>query len=109
MYTLRLCRLSLGTTNSSSSQLTILSTMAPIRSIGTITRAGDTIVGIFNTTAGGSTGGMNGMYSSVYELPAEGIDNQTSTKYLNFGVTGGFNTVAPAPGVGTGFLCNTCC
>jgi len=43
------------------------------------------------------------MFSTSSEMPPEGIDNDTSTKYLNFGVTGGFGIEAPAPGVGTGF------
>jgi hypothetical protein len=73
------------------------------QSITAITRAGDSIVGLYNTTAGGSTGGENGMYSTSAEYPASAIDYLTSTKYLNFGTTGGYYITAPAPGVGTGF------
>ncbi|CAF4866137.1 unnamed protein product, partial [Rotaria sp. Silwood1] len=62
-------------TDSVSSTLTTTSTTTTIiRSIVTITRPGDTIIGVYNTTAGASTGG-----------------------------TGDYNVVAPAPGVGTGF------
>ncbi|CAF1137022.1 unnamed protein product [Adineta ricciae] len=39
------------------------------RSLGRITRAGDTIVGLYNTTAGGSTGAKNGRYSGSSKTP----------------------------------------
>ena len=71
--------------------------------ITTITQAGDTIVGLFNTTAGKSTGGKNGRFASNSELPAQAIDNSVSTKYLNFGATGDFYVTVNAPGVGTGY------
>ena len=80
-----------------------MSTTTPVHSFGTITGAGDSIVGLYNTTAGESTGGKNGMYSNGIEFPTQAIDNSTDTKYLNFGSTGGYNIVAPAPGVDTGF------
>jgi hypothetical protein len=35
--------------------------------------------------AGGSTGGSNGVYSKPSEEPPYEIDNDTNTKYLNFG------------------------
>lgn len=69
-----------------------------------ITRTSDPIVGIYNTTAGASTGGF-GMYLGG-ESPSEAIDNSTATKYMNFGYRG---TSAPAnavydqPGATTGF------
>ncbi|CAF0979165.1 unnamed protein product [Rotaria sordida] len=69
-----------------------------------ITRAGDTIVGIYNTTAGTSTGGL-GLYLSG-ESPDKAIDNDTSTKYLNFGYRGTSapsNAVYDQPGATTGF------
>ena len=68
-----------------------------------ITRAGDMTVGLFNTTAGKSTGGKNGRFASNNELPAQAIDNSVSTKYLNFGATGDFYVTVNAPGVGTGY------
>ncbi|CAF3856426.1 unnamed protein product [Rotaria sordida] len=69
-----------------------------------ITRTGDTIVGIYNTTAGTSTGGL-GLYLSG-ESPDKAIDNDTSTKYLNFGYRGTSapsNAVYDQPGATTGF------
>jgi hypothetical protein len=80
-----------------------MSTTMTLRTFTIITRSGDPIVGVYNTTAGASTGGKNGRYSNSNEMPPEAIDNLTSTKYLNFGGTGDFYVVAPAPGVGTGF------
>lgn len=69
----------------------------------------DTIVGLFNTTAGGSTGGsthdFNDTYSPFGNLPQHAMDNLTSTSYLNYGQMGGANKSAVVgPGVGTGFL-----
>ncbi|CAF1391110.1 unnamed protein product [Adineta steineri] len=101
-----------STTTTSTSQISstvtdsstpVTSSLIKVRSFGTITRAGDSIVGIYNTSAGMSTGCINGSFSSSAEMPPEAIDNLTSTKYLNFGSTGGFNIEAPAPGVDTGF------
>ncbi|CAF1529819.1 unnamed protein product [Rotaria sp. Silwood1] len=93
-----------GSTDSVSSTLTTTSTTTTIiRSIVTITRPGDTIIGVYNTTAGASTGGKDGRYSIITEHPAQAIDNSTSTKYFNFGGTGDYNVVASVPGVGTGF------
>jgi hypothetical protein len=77
--------------------------MRILRTITTITRAGDNIVGLYNTAAGGSTGGKNGLFSTSAEYPDKAIDNLTSTKYFNYGMGGGSNTVINAPGVGTGF------
>ena len=42
-------------------------------------------MGIYSTTAGGSTGGSNGMYSTTAEQPPSAIDSNVNTKYLNFG------------------------
>ncbi|CAF3891320.1 unnamed protein product [Adineta steineri] len=101
-----------STTTTSTSQISstvtdssalVTSSLIKVRSFGTITRAGDPIVGIYNTSAGMSTGCINGSFSSSTEMPPEAIDNLTSTKYLNFGSTGGFGIEAPAPGVDTGF------
>jgi hypothetical protein len=74
------------------------------RSLVIITQAGDNSVGVYNTTASGSTGGKDGMYSTVHsEDPSKAIDNLPSTKYFNYGLTGSIITMADAPGVGTGF------
>ena len=69
-----------------------------------ITRAGDTVVGIYNTTAGASTGGL-GLYLGG-ESPAQAIDNDMSTKYLNFGYRGtgaSASATYDQPGATTGF------
>ena len=86
-----------------STVIIVATTMKQIRSLTNITRIGDPIVGLYNTTAGNSTGGKNGRFSNSGESPAQAIDHSTSTKYLNFGGTGDFYLTANAPGVGTGF------
>jgi len=68
-----------------------------------ITRPGDTIIGLYNTTAGGSTGGKNGSYSADTEYPEKAIDNSTETKYFNYGTFVNRNSNRPNAGVGTGF------
>ena len=83
--------------------LTATYTTPMSRPIVIITRAGDSIVGLYNTTAGGPTGAKNGRYSGTAEEPPQAIDNNVNTKYLNFGSTGWFGVTASAPGVGTGF------
>ncbi|CAF1163166.1 unnamed protein product [Adineta ricciae] len=92
-----------STTETSSTTSETSSPTLTTQSLGRITQAGDTIVGLYNTTAGGSTGGKNGLYSGPSETPIYAIDGSTSTKYFNYGVTGGSNTTANAPGIGTGF------
>ena len=72
-----------------------------------ITAAGDTISGIWNTTAGGdSTLSINGSTDSggytSSESPAQAIDNNTNTKYVNFG-NGNITVNSTTKGVGTGF------
>ena len=69
-----------------------------------LNQASDRIIGLYNTTAGRSTGGFNGTYSSVSEFPSSAMDNSTTTKYLNFGLTGGPGAVVYGPGIGTGFI-----
>ena len=78
-------------------------TTAMTRSITLITRAGDTIVGLFNTTAGKSTGGKDGRFAKSNELPAQAIDDSVGTKYLNYGGIGGHSIINNAPGVDTGY------
>ena len=74
------------------------------RSIVSVTKSGDRIIGLYNTTAGRSTGGFNGTYSSVNEYPLSAIDANTSTKYLNFGYKGCPRCIVYGPGIGTGFF-----
>jgi hypothetical protein len=50
----------------------------------TITRAGDSIIGLYNTSAGQSTGACNGSYSGPAEMPDKAIDGSLASKYLNF-------------------------
>jgi hypothetical protein len=69
-----------------------------------LNQVNDTIIGLYNTTAGESTGGFNGTYSRVYEMPKYAMDGLVITKYLNFGHRGGPNLVVNGPGIGTGFL-----
>jgi hypothetical protein len=64
----------------------------------------DTLVALFNTTAGRSTGRFNATYAPLGHSPRHAMDNLTSTSYLNYGHLGGANISAVAPGVGTGFL-----
>ncbi len=63
----------------------------------------DKIIGLYNTTAGGSTGGFNGTYCNSSEIPQNAMDGEVETKYLNFGHKGGHNTKVNGPGIGTGF------
>jgi hypothetical protein len=68
-----------------------------------ITRPGDPIYGLFNTRAGGPTGGFEGRYSPYSETPSKAIDNRTNTKYLNYGTNGTMNLMMTQPGANTGF------
>ncbi|CAF3801206.1 unnamed protein product [Rotaria sordida] len=81
---------------------TIITTTTTPPPIVAITRTGDPIIGVYNTTAGGSIGGVNAFYAGPSEYPTYAIDNSTSTKYLNFGVNTGGITVYQ-PGINTGF------
>ncbi len=69
-----------------------------------IVRKGDMIYGIYNTRAGQDTGGFNGTFSVPTEWPPEAIDKNVSTKYVNFGDSGGIGGVAGQVGNGTGFF-----
>jgi hypothetical protein len=68
-----------------------------------LTQAGDSIIGLYNTTAGQSAGGYNGVFSSASEETQYAIDNDTTTKYLNFGNSYCGNFTVP-PGICTGFI-----
>ena len=63
-----------------------------------LTKPGDTIVALYNTTVGGSTGGKNGSWWQTYEHTPNAIDHNVSTKYLNKAL--GRSTEA---GINTGF------
>jgi hypothetical protein len=65
-----------------------------------LVQSSDPIVGLYNTVAGGSTGGSNGMYPTSFEEPPTAIDGSVSTKYLNFGSGG-------SDGINTGFYVTT--
>jgi hypothetical protein len=75
-----------------------------IRSFTQITRAGDPIFGIYNTTTGQSTGGFNGTFSNPSEYPSKAIDGLTSTKYRNFGINISISQPIYGFGVNTGFF-----
>jgi hypothetical protein len=81
-----------------------------------ITRAGDPIVGIWNTTIGGNStastaGTANAGQFPTNEAPANAIDGRYlnlpapngATKYLNFGTGGGGGVSAITKGIGTGY------
>jgi hypothetical protein len=68
-----------------------------------ITRAGDSIMGLYKTSAGQSTGASNGIYSGPAEVPPKAIDGSLASKYLNFGFQGTTGAVLNNPGAGTGF------
>ena len=100
---------SISTTTSSTSTSTTISstststTTTTARPIIAITRAGDSIMGIYNTSAGQSTGASNGVYSGASETPDKAIDGNLSTKYLNYGYRGSSANHSYNPGAGTGF------
>ncbi|CAF5180628.1 unnamed protein product, partial [Rotaria sp. Silwood1] len=72
------------------------------RPIAAITRAGDSIIGICNTIAGGSTGESGYNYPSN-ENPPNAIDNDINTKYLNFGDSFTGCSGSSPGGINTGF------
>ncbi|CAF0948072.1 unnamed protein product [Adineta steineri] len=64
-----------------------------------ITSSNDTIVGIFNTSAGSSSGVNVGNWTSSSEGPLNAFDSNINTKYLNF-ATGDTSTTG---GLHSGF------
>ncbi|CAF1659841.1 unnamed protein product [Adineta ricciae] len=65
----------------------------------------DSIVSLYNTTAGKSTGNFDGVYSNnTNEHASSAIDGNLATKYFNFGNTGCYQCHVLGPGVGTGFF-----
>ena len=63
-----------------------------------LTRTGDTILALYNTTAGGSTGGKNGSWWQPTEHTPSAIDHNVGTKYLNKALGG-----SAGAGINTGF------
>jgi hypothetical protein len=82
--------------------VTVTTTTTIVGPVVFIARAGDPIIGVYNTIAGGSIGGVNASYSTPSEYPPFAIDNSSSTKYLNYGINVGGLT-AYQPGLNTGF------
>ncbi|CAF2695067.1 unnamed protein product [Rotaria sp. Silwood2] len=76
----------------------------PSQQIVSITNLDDIIVGLYSTSAGQSTGGDNGVYSTVSEQPPKAIDGFLSTKYLNFGNNGAPENIRNNSGANTGFF-----
>jgi hypothetical protein len=66
--------------------------------------ANDMVVGLFNTTAGQSTGGSNGIFWDRNEMPIQAMDSDATTKYVNYGRNSSYNSIVYQPGIGTGFL-----
>jgi len=60
--------------------------------------------GLYNTSAGESTGGYNGRYSVPSEYPQYALDHNVTTKYLNFGNDGNYNVAVEQAGQNTGFI-----
>lgn len=68
-----------------------------------ITASGDPIKGLYNTVAGGPTGGFEGRFAGSSERPPQVIDNNLTTKYLNYGTTSVGNAQLTNPGKDSGF------
>ena len=77
-----------------------LATTTTPRPLVALIQASDPIVGLYSTVAGGSTGGLSGVYTISAEEPPAAIDGSVSTKYVNLG-NGGSN------GIGSGFYVTT--
>ncbi|CAF4263672.1 unnamed protein product, partial [Rotaria sordida] len=78
------------------------STTTTARPIVAITQAGDSIIGICNTIAGGSTGTSGSSYP-FYESPSDAIDGSTSTIYLSYGSSSSSCSSSSPAGIDTGF------
>ncbi|CAF1416924.1 unnamed protein product [Rotaria sordida] len=89
-------------TTSTTTSTTTSVTTTTARLLVNITQPGDSIVGICNTIAGGSTGAVNFSYPSN-ENPANAIDGSLSTKYLNGGDSSPSCSGSSAGGINTGF------
>jgi hypothetical protein len=62
------------------------------------------VFGLYNTSAGQSTGGSDGRYSVPSEYPQFALDHNLSTKYFNFGNDGNYGVVVEQAGQNTGFI-----
>ena len=87
-----------GTSSSTTSQTT--TTERPLISL---TNPGDTIVAIYNTRAGDSVNGFDGVYPAA-ENYLYAIDNNLNTKYLNFGGPTCVGCSSTTEGIDTGFI-----
>ena len=68
-----------------------------------LTNPGDQIVAIYNTRAGGSVGGIDGVYPAT-ENYTNAIDNDVTTKYLNFGGQACDGCTSTTQGIDTGYI-----
>ena len=69
-----------------------------------ITATGDFIKGVYNTFAGGPTGGFEGRYSPYNEVPPNAIDGDVNSKYLNYGTRAVINSQLTNAGKDSGFF-----
>ena len=85
----------------SNKNATTTTTHPPIISL---LRSNDPIFALYNTTAGGSTGGFDGIYSpNPTERTPSAIDGNLNTKYVNVG-NGSIYTGSFDQGLDTGFF-----
>ncbi|CAF4086126.1 unnamed protein product [Rotaria sordida] len=89
-------------TTSKTTSTTTSVTTTTARLLVNITQPGDSIVGICNTIAGGSTGAVNLSWPSN-ENPENAIDGSLSTKYLNAGDSKPGCSGSSVSGINTGF------
>ena len=68
-----------------------------------MTNPGDPIVAIYNTKAGEPIGGMDGVYAAG-ESHINAIDNNLTTKYLNFGARACLTCGTTDAGTNTGYI-----
>ncbi len=73
-----------STSISATSTSTMSTTTTTAPPIIMIKKAGDSIMGLYTTSAGQSTGASNGIYSGPAEVPPKAIDGSLASKYLNF-------------------------
>jgi len=83
----------IDTTTSSKLHTTPTTAVRPMIFLNSL---GDEIIGLYNTTAGASTGTFDDLYSNTEELPKFAMDNLTATKYFNYGRIGSGFVVIPA-------------
>jgi len=91
----------IDTTTSSKLHTTPTTAVRPMIFLNSL---GDEIIGLYNTTAGASTGTFDDLYSNTEELPKFAMDNLTTTKYFNYGRKNDSINVLYTPGTGAGFV-----